>query len=362
MKNRNWIYVPPLLLLLVMAWYFQAIIGYILVAGILSLIGQPVIRFLLKLQYRTWKMPPAMAAFFTIAGLFAFFGGIISLFVPMVVQQARKLSQVQPEDVIANIRIPLTQLQETINRYQLTAQPLELETELKHTLTQVLDVSAIGNSLQFALGLTGSIFIAFFSITFITFFFLKDQGLFKQMIMVLVPDQYEARFAKVLSKSKELLTRYFIGVIVEMGIVMAIVSIGLAILGIENALLIGFIAGLFNVIPYVGPIIGAGVGILIGISTNGAGLPLAAIAVLFGKMAAVFGIAQLLDNIILQPIIYSHSVKAHPLEIFLVILMAGNVAGIAGMILAVPTYSIGRVFVGEFFNQFKVVKALTGEA
>jgi len=219
----------------------------------------------------------------------------------------------------------------------------------------------VGDSLQYALGLTGDIFIAFFAITFITFFFLKDHGLFRNMVMVLVPSGYEERFGKVLSKSKELLTRYFIGVIIEVAIVMTIVSIGLSIVGIDNAILIGFIAGLFNVIPYVGPIIGAAVGIIIGVSTNMEGLAMSGVLMLIGKMSIVYAVAQLLDNIVLQPFIYSQSVKAHPLEIFLVIIMAGNVVGIVGMILAVPTYSIGRVFVGEFFNQFKVVKALTGE-
>jgi len=361
MKVSNWIYVPFIILLALLAWYFKTIIAYILVAGIISLIGQPIIRFLLNLEVKSRKMPPALAAFLTIGGLLALFIGVVSMFVPMVVDEARKLSNVQVEDVIANIQGPIQSAQDYINQFGLTDEPIVLETELKHTLTNLFDFSALGDSLQYALGLTGDVFIAFFAITFITFFFLKDQGLFKNMIMTMVPSGYEERIGKVLHKSKELLTRYFIGVIIEVSIVMTIVSIGLTILGIDNAILIGFIAGLFNVIPYVGPIIGAAVGITIGVTTNMEGLALMGILGLVGKMAIVYAAAQLLDNIVLQPLIYSHSVKAHPLEIFLVIIMAGNVAGIAGMILAVPTYSIGRVFVGEFFNQFKVVKALTSD-
>ncbi len=344
-----------------MAWYFHTIIAYILIAGIISLIGEPIIRFLLKVKIKGRKIPSALAAALTIFGLLSVFGGIISAFIPMVAEEARKLSNVKVEDVIANIQGPIASLENYINQFNLTAEPLVLETELKHMLTGLLDVSAVGDSLQYALGLTGELFVAFFAITFISFFFLKDQGLFKNMIMTLVPSGYEERIGKVLHKSKELLTRYFIGVILEVLIVITIVSVGLSIVGVENAILIGFIAGLFNVIPYVGPMIGAAVGILIGLSTNAIGLDMMGILALTGQMAVVYAIAQLLDNIVLQPLIYSQSVKAHPLEIFLVILMAGSVAGIAGMILAVPTYSIGRVFVGEFFNQFKVVKALTAE-
>ncbi|MGB0367961.1 MAG: AI-2E family transporter, partial [Flavobacteriales bacterium] len=350
-----------IIIILALAWYFHTIIAYILVAGVISLIGEPIIRFLVNLEIKGKKIPRALAATLTIGGLLSFFGGIISLFIPMVADEARKLSNVSVEETLANIQGPTQTVQDYINQFKLTDQPIVIETELKHLLTNLFDISAVGDSLQYALGLTGDIFIAFFAITFITFFFLKDQGLFKSIIMTSVPSGYEERIGKVLSKSKELLTRYFIGVIIEVAIVMTIVSVGLTIVGIDNAILIGFIAGLFNVIPYIGPIIGAAVGITIGLTTNAEGLEFAGMLSLTGQMAIVYGAAQMLDNIVLQPLIYSQSVKAHPLEIFLVILMAGNVAGIAGMILAVPTYSIGRVFIGEFFNQFKVVKALTRE-
>ena len=361
MKFSNWIYVPIIIIILALAWYFHTIIAYILVAGVLSLIGEPIIRFFVNLEIKGKKIPRALAATLTIGGLLSFFGGIISAFIPMVADEARKLSNVSVEETLANIQGPIQSVQDYINQFKLTETPIVLESELRKLLTNLFDISALGDSVQFALGLTGDIFIAFFAITFITFFFLKDQGLFKNMIMTAVPTGYEERIGKVLSKSKELLTRYFIGVIIEVAIVMTIVSVGLSIVGIDNAILIGFIAGLFNVIPYVGPIMGAAVGITIGLTTNAEGLDITGMLSLTGQMAIVYAATQLLDNIVLQPLIYSQSVKAHPLEIFLVILMAGNVAGIAGMILAIPAYSIGRVFVGEFFNQFKMVKALTGD-
>lgn len=359
--KRNWIYLIAIVILLAMAWYFHTIIAYIMVAGVLSLIGEPVIRLLLKLQIKGKHLSRAAAASLTIFGLLAFFGGLVTAFIPMVADEARKLSNVNINEVLLSIQGPLESLQDYINQFKLTEQPIVIENELKHFLTDVFDLSDLGNSLQYVAGLTGDIFIAFFSITFITFFFLKDQGLFKGMIMTLVPSGYEERFGKVLHKSKELLTRYFIGIIIQVAIVMTIIYIGLSVVGIDNAILIGFLAGLFNVIPYIGPMIGAALGITIGLSTNAAGLEMSAMLWLTGKMMIVFAIMQTLDNIVLQPLIYSQSVKAHPLEIFLVILMAGNVAGIVGMILAIPAYSIGRVFVGEFFNQFKVVKALTIE-
>jgi predicted PurR-regulated permease PerM len=73
----------------------------------------------------------------------------------------------------------------------------------------------------------------------------------------------------------------------------------------------------------------------------------------------VFSAANLIDNIILQPIIYSTSVKAHPVEIFLVIIMAGSLAGIPGMILAIPGYTVLRIVAREFLGKFRLVRKLT---
>lgn len=359
MNSRNWLYVPLIVLLLWLAWYFKVIIGYVLMAGVLSLIGQPIITFLLRLKIGKWPMPAALAAFLTLFSLIGVAFGIVGMFIPMVVTEARRLSNISPQDVIASVRVPLNAAQRFIDRFQVGTEAAQLETLLADQLSQLFDVSAVTGGLQYAVGLTGDLFIGAFAIIFIAFFFLKDRHLLRAIIMAVVPTGHEERFGRVLTQSKELLTRYFIGLIIEMGIVIAITSIGLSILGVRNAILIGFLAGLLNVIPYVGPMIGAVIGIAIGIATNMDALDASGLMALVIKMAAVFGVSQLLDNIILQPLIYARSVKAHPLEIFIIIIMAGNVAGILGMIVAVPTYSIFRVFAGEFLAQFKVVRSLT---
>jgi len=165
----------------------------------------------------------------------------------------------------------------------------------------------------------------------------------------------------VLNSIKKLLTRYLIGIIIEVIGVITLVSLGLIIIGIDfqSALVIGLVAGVFNVIPYVGPLIGSTIGVLIGFATH---LNLdfySELVPLLVYMAIVFSIVQIIDNVIFQPFIYSSSVNAHPLEIFIVIMMAASLAGIIGMILAVPSYTILRVFAKEFFNNFKLVKKLT---
>lgn len=179
------------------------------------------------------------------------------------------------------------------------------------------------------------------------------------IVMTLTPTQYADEVNNILERTKTLLSRYFIGVILEVLLVGGLISIGLSLLGVENAFVIGFFAGLFNVIPYLGPVIGAVLGVVFAVlgalemDFNSYILPLAL------KVLVVIVIVQLVDNLVLQPFIYSSSVKAHPLEIFLVILMAGNVAGVGGMILAIPAYTILRVVAKEFFDQFRVVQSIT---
>jgi len=79
----------------------------------------------------------------------------------------------------------------------------------------------------------------------------------------------------------------------------------------------------------------------------------------FFKLLGVFVAVQLIDNNILVPFIYAKSVKSHPLEIFLVIIMGGSLAGFVGMLLAVPVYTVLRVIAREFFQQFRVVQKIT---
>jgi len=179
------------------------------------------------------------------------------------------------------------------------------------------------------------------------------------MVFASTPDKHYEKVDKAIKSTSNLLTRYFIGIVFQISLIMVLLFLGLSILGVENALLIAFLAGLFNVIPYVGPLIGISIGLLLGI-TGSMQLDFYSQTVpLLAGMLIVFAIVQLLDNFVFQPLIFSNSVKAHPLEIFVVILMSATLGGILGMVLAIPVYTILRVFAKEFLTRFKVVRSLT---
>jgi predicted PurR-regulated permease PerM len=197
------------------------------------------------------------------------------------------------------------------------------------------------------------------SVFFICFFFLREQGLFDNILAAAVPEGYEEQTRQAVSQTSELLIRYFIGILTQVTIITLFVSIALSILGVKNALLIGFFAGFMNIIPYLGPIFGASLGVMITISSNLDVSFYHELVPLLTKVMIVFAIIQLLDNIVLQPNIFSKSVKAHPLEIFIIVLVGAKLGGILGMVLAIPLYTVLRVVGKVFLNKFKVVQSLT---
>ena len=142
--------------------------------------------------------------------------------------------------------------------------------------------------------------------------------------------------------------------------VFILVAVGLLFLGFgANAWLIALFAGIVNIIPYIGPIIGMLFGILIGVTTNLSIDPSFDIVPLVVKLVILFQSIQLIDNFVSQPIIYSNSIKAHPLEVFFVVLVFGSLAGVPGMIAAMPVYAFFRIIAKEFFSEWKVVRKMT---
>ena len=195
--------------------------------------------------------------------------------------------------------------------------------------------------------------------TFIAFFFLKDEELFGRVIKAAVPNQQTNKSVKALSSIKKLLTRYFSGIFVQISFITLYVYLLLSFFGVPNAFLIAFFAAIINVIPYLGPIIGAMFAILVTISSNlEVGFYLVTLPMIF-KVLGTFATMQLIDGFILQPMIFSNSVKAHPLEIFLVVIIGAKVGGITGMVIAIPLYTILRVIAAVFLKEFKIVQSLT---
>ncbi len=350
----------PIVLIALAFYFFSDIIAYLCAAAVIALIGRPITNLLLKIKIKRFEMPASLAAVISLLALIGIFITLFSLFIPTLADQTLKLQNtVNIKDLESSLAEPIVSLEALIQEYKLAPPDFDLVVYLEGLVTDLLQTVQISSIAGDIVGFTGSLFIGIFSVAFISFFMLKERSIGRNMIQALIPDDIEEKVDKVLVTIRNLLSRYFIGILIEVLLVGGLIAIGLGILGVENAAVIGFFAGLFNVIPYLGPIIGG----LTGLSLTLIGsLDMdfySEILPLLGMVFGVFVVVQLLDNFIFQPFIYSSSVKAHPLEIFIVILMGANLAGVGGMILAIPTYTILRVIGAEFFSQFEMVRNIT---
>ena len=360
-KTRYILFAIGFLAILFLVWYFSSIVTYILISAVLSLVGRPVVRFFSKFKIGRFSIPDTFAAILTLIIIWVVFIGSVRFLIPLLVKEFEQLSTIDFNSVIEVVEKPLRQWMNLMGEDGGNASKGHVMELIRGQLGDNLSFSSLTDVFGAVAGTLGELFIAFFAISFITFFFLKDENMFRDGILLLIPSGYEEKVARILHSIYNLLRRYFIGLIFEVTMVMILVTTGLTIVGIgfSHAVVIGLFCGLFNVIPYLGPWMGAIVGLLIGIAINlNADFSTHTLPVL-GFMLMVFVIVQVIDNILFQPLIYSSSVKAHPMEIFLVIMAAGSVAGILGMILAIPAYTIVRVIAKEFLDNLKIVRKIT---
>jgi len=338
-------------ILLFFLYKIQSVIVYVAIAAVISLIGRPIVLFLQnKLKFKN-----TIAVVVTMVVLIGLFIGLVSLFIPLVIEQGQNLSLLNIENLQGNIE---NLYKEIILYFDLNQIDIEQSIKDSNLLTKI-DYSIIPNFLNSFVSGLGSFSIGLFSVLFISFFFLKDSKLFENGILTFIPDNKESRWKNSSTKIKDLLSRYFVGLIFQILILFIIYTIGLLIIGVENAIVIAFLCALLNLIPYVGPLVGAFLMLTLTMTSN---LGESFSDVILPKtfwVFIVFMIGQLIDNFGSQPIIFSKSVKSHPLEIFLVILITGILFGVIGLIVAVPAYTAIKVILKEFLSENKIVKKLT---
>ena len=344
-----------------LCWYFRSVLVYIIAAFVVSLIGQPVIRLLRRIRIKGRSAPDWLLAIFTLIVIIGLLALVVTRIVPIVsgiVRVAASGSQSLPDG----------NLTDRLNEWLIATFPalgpdfdaIALLLEELKGLTNLSSLSGILGSVASAVA---GVVVGDFATVLISFFFIKDDRLFGKIVSAVVPDRQEASVNRAILEIEGLLSRYFVGLIIEVLGVMLVDFLLLwlvAGIGGRNALGIAFIAGILNIIPYVGPLIGEVIGVVLCVIlkyTTGVGLAVGIgwfAIIVFGLMLA----AQLVDNFVYQPLIYSTSIKAHPLEIFIVLLIAGNIGGALGLLVAIPSYTVIRVIASRFFYHWKPVRRL----
>jgi predicted PurR-regulated permease PerM len=279
----------------------------------------------------------------------------VLLFLPLISEQIKIFTNLNYEVLLGKIIIPIERIETYLIVNGWTAeQPGFIMNDIKSGLRSLitgLDVSLI---IENILSITGSFFLLLMAVTFITFFLLFENGILRKQFLNIIPNQYFEVTISGFYKIEKLLSNYLLGLLFQMTSIFTIAFAGLSILNIKYAASIALFAAVSNLIPYLGPILGASFGIIVGMSTSGSSIFMSnEYLILIFKIVAVFSAVQLSDNLLLQPLIFSKSVKAHPLEIFIVIFAGATLAGIPGMIAAIPAYTVLRVSVLEIFRGYR---------
>ena len=358
---RYLIVAATLAILASLCWYFKSVLVYVIVAFVVSLIGQPVMRLLRKIRIGGKSAPNGLLAIVTILFILGTLILVVTQVIPVVTGIVRDAAVLNSVTADGN---PLDRVNDWIvGLFPGLGPDFNIITILMDKLREVTNVSNVTSVISSVTSFVTSLVVGLFSVVFISFFFVRDETLFRKIVSALVPDRMEGKVAKALGDIEGLLSRYFVGLLIEMTGVALLDFLGLwliARLGFSNALGIAFIAGILNIIPYVGPLVGEVVGVVLAVILKyGTGVGLGVNIWVFALIVlAIMLTTQLVDNFVYQPLIYSTSIKASPLEIFIVILLAGHIGGVVGMLVAIPAYTVVRVIASRFFPDLKLVKRL----
>ena len=345
-----------------LCWYFKSVLVYVIVAFVVSLVAHPVMRLLRKIRIRGKSAPDWLLAILSIIIILGTLTMVVTQVIPVVTGIVRDASVLNSSATVEGN--PLERVNDWIvGLFPSLGPDFDVITILIDKLKEVTNLSNLTAVLSSVTSFVTSLVVGLFSVVFISFFFVRDENLFRKIVCSLVPDRMEEKVGKALGDIEGLLSRYFVGLLIEMAGVALLDFLGLWIiarLGFSNALGIAFIAGILNIIPYVGPLVGEVVGVVLAVILKyGTGVGLGVNIWVFALVVlAIMFATQLVDNFVYQPLIYSTSIKASPLEIFIVILLAGHIGGVVGMLVAIPTYTVIRVIASRFFPDLKVVKRL----
>lgn len=349
-----------------LCWYFKSVLTYILVAVVVSLVAKPLMGLLQKLRIKGRKAPDWLLAALSLLLVIGILLSVIVMIIPVISNIVKDISLVNIENAVKSVSVPLAEFNEFLrSRVPSLGEDFKIEVTILQEVQKMFNPAVFSSMIGSAASFLTNFGIGLFSVVFIGFFFIKDDGLFTKIVCSLVPDKHEETTERAISDIGYLLSRYFIGVLLEIAGVALINFIGLLLiarLGFNAAIGIAFLTGIFNVIPYVGPLLGGALGTVLGLIIKFTSATPIGLDVNFwiftAILIAIFCFTQLVDNFVYQPLIYSTSIKSKPLEIFIVLLIVGHIGGPLGMIIAIPCYTVVRVIAFRFFGHIKAIKRL----
>ena len=324
----------------------------------ISAIGVPVacgavIYYLVKPIYDyllNKKVPKGIAILLVMVGVIVIFIMIITSLVPII--------QKQLLDLVSQLPYYYQIISEQVEKFMQTGffetiqeQFNKINTDFIQSITERLNgilnftFSGIGS----VVGIIGDIVITVMTMPVILYYLLKDGNKVIPFVTRMFPTRSQHKISVMLNEMNQQVSSYIRGQITVAICVGFTYIIGYTLIGLPYGVTIGMIAGLLTIIPYLGSIIGLTPALIIGFVTN----PTLALHVFL-----VFVIEQLIESRVLQPLILGSSLKMHPVTILIILLAAGKMFGLVGLLIAVPVYAVVKVFITHFFAWYKEYSGL----
>lgn len=324
---------------------YGTLVGYAIVAMIFSYILDPLVN-----RMQSAGMNRTFSITLTLSSLGLILVWISTNVIPIIANQmvelASQLNIQNIQNITQKIEVRLTE------KFTFLPDGI-LSNNLATVLEDLFDIGEIPSALSNIIGIFTNIFSAALIIPFATFFFLKDGTKIRRDILKLVPNKYFETTLSLIDKIESRLGLYFRGVMLQSLIIAFTSWIGLSIVGLNNSLSVGIAVGIANTIPYFGPIIGYILSIVVSI------IEIGNFSLVLPCILAIL-VVQILDNVILQPLIFSRSADIHPVAILFIIMIGAETAGILGMLVAVPIATIIKITFNQIswsFNNYYVFRA-----
>lgn len=345
-------FVALALVFILLAWIFSNIFSYFVIAMVFSAILSPLVNYIYRIQLYGFHTPRFLAVILSFLVAVVVIALFVVLFIPLVKNQKELITSIDYEELYDKASVPLQGVEDVLVSYRIVANNGFLVESLRSTLLDLIRRVNFQALINILISFTGNVLVGVIAVSFITFILLYEKGIVRRQAIKLIPNQYFEVFIAAIYKIETLLSNYLVGLLFQIFSIFCIAALGLSVLGIKYALTIAIFAAVANLIPYAGPLLGSAFGIIVGISSS----TLTANTnetLLIIKIVSVFAVVQLIDNLFLQPLIFSKSIKAHPLEIFVAIFAGATIAGVLGMIAAIPVYTIVRVITTELYTGYK---------
>jgi len=312
-------------------WYFARLVVYLLIGIVLAYLLRPIVYRLEGVGMG--RIPAILLTFVLVFGTVSL---LLTYLVPFVVVQINEIArEVSPD----RIRSVAAAIEERVGRF-VPIHEGQLQEGVSNVIETLFKEDRLTNMVGSVVDLFTNLFYAVIVIPFIAFFFLKDGAQIRRRVLGTVPNRYFEVTLSIIEKIEMNIGRYFRGLLLQSMAIATVSFVLLSAVGLKYALAVGIFAGLANSIPYFGPFIGFLAGTLIGIAQTGD------FSLVVGVLVAM-GLTQAADNVFFQPLIFSRAARTHPLVILFVVLIGAQLAGILGMLVAIPLTTTLRVAVGQ---------------